>query len=249
MSVQVKGTKSVIQIRWIPKYTFVERLLHWVHTASFVPLSLTGMVLFFPALASLAQGDAGIWFKMIHRIAALIFIFEPILYAILQPRRLILSIKEFGFNREDLREDIGWVKNAFGYYVLGRHGAMPPQGRFNTGEKMNGLIMVASWVLFVLSGLIMWFGKTFVPVGLFQGMVMIHDLTFILAVCMFLVHLYLAVGHPLMWAGLVSMRFGVTSADYAAEHHAKWYYGPKRARELYEAQKKAALEAGQPKEE
>jgi len=30
----------------------------------------------------------------------------------------------------------------------------------------------------------------------------------------------------------------VTSASYAAEHHAKWYYGPKRARELYEAQKK-----------
>jgi hypothetical protein len=30
------------------------------------------------------------------------------------------------------------------------------------------------------------------------------------------------------------MRFGVTSAEYAAEHHAKWYYGPRRARQLYE---------------
>ena len=239
MSVQIKGTRDVIQIRWIPKYTFVERLLHWVHTASFVPLALTGMVLFFPALQPLAQGEAGTWFKLIHRVAALIFIFEPILYAVLQPRRLWLSLKEFMMDKEDL----GWVKNAFSYYVLGRHGAMPPQGRFNAGEKMNGLIMVASWVLFVLSGLIMWFGKTFVPPMLFQGMVMIHDLTFILAVCMFLVHLYLAVGHPLMWAGLVSMRFGVTSADYAAEHHGRWYYGPKRAKELYEAQKRAAVAA------
>ncbi len=62
----------------------------------------------------------------------------------------------------------------------------------------------------------------------------------IAAVCMFIVHLYLALAHPLMWAALVSMRFGYTSASYAAEHHAKWYYGPKRAQELYEAKKKAA---------
>jgi cytochrome b subunit of formate dehydrogenase len=76
-------------------------------------------------------------------------------------------------------------------------------------------------------------------------MVLIHDVAMIAAVAMFLVHLYLAVAHPLMWAGLVSMRFGVTSAAYAAEHHAKWYYGPKRARQLYEAaKKKAASEAG-----
>jgi hypothetical protein len=56
--------------------------------------------------------------------------------------------------------------------------------------------------------------------------VVFHDLAMIVSVCMFLVHLYLAVAHPLMWAGLVSMRFGVTSAEYAMEHHAKWYYGP-----------------------
>jgi hypothetical protein len=47
------------------------------------------------------------------------------------------------------------------------------------------------------------------------------------------------------------MRFGVTPAEYAAEHHAKWYYGPKRAREMYEAQKKGLTETipAQPTEE
>jgi cytochrome b subunit of formate dehydrogenase len=86
----------------------------------------------------------------------------------------------------------------------------------------------------------MWFGKGLVPADIFRLMVMVHDLTMIAAVCMFIVHLYLALAHPLMWAALVSMRFGYTSASYAAEHHAKWYYGPKRAQELYEAKKKAA---------
>ena len=100
------------------------------------------------------------------------------------------------------------------------------------------MVMILTWILFVISGLIMWFGKGIVSADLFRWMVMVHDLTMIAAVCMFLVHLYLAVAHPLMWAALVSMRFGVTSATYAAEHHAKWYYGPKRAKELYEAEEK-----------
>jgi len=65
-------------------------------------------------------------------------------------------------------------------------------------------------------------------------MVLLHDLTFIVSVCMFFIHFFLAVIHPLMWQGLVSMRYGYTSATYAAEHHAKWYYGEKRAKEMYE---------------
>lgn len=239
MSVQLKDTGSVVQIRWIPKYTVIERLLHWVHALSCVPLALTGLILYVPFLGPLAQGQAGTWVRLLHRIAAAVFIAEPIIYAIIQPRRLWMSIKEFLVDRDDF----GWVKNAFGYYVLGRHTDMPPQGRFNAGEKLNGVIMIVSWVVFVITGLIMWFGKGIVPVGLFHWMVLIHDLTMIVAVCMCLIHIFLAVGHPLMWAGLVSMRFGVTSASYAAEHHAKWYYGPKRARQMYEARKKAASEA------
>ena len=236
MNGQGQTMGHVFQIRWIPKYTFVERLLHWVHTVSFVPLVVTGLVLYLDVLQPLAQGEAGLWMRWVHRLAALLFIGEPVLYGILQPRRLWMHFKEFSIERGDL----GWIKNAFGYYVLGRHTDMPPQGRFNTGEKINGMVMIVTWILFVISGLIMWFGKGVVPADLFRWMVVVHDLTMIAAVAMFLVHLYLAVAHPLMWAALVSMRFGVTSASYAAEHHAKWYYGPKRAQELYEAKKKMA---------
>ncbi|MFH1028572.1 MAG: cytochrome b/b6 domain-containing protein [Pseudomonadota bacterium] len=236
MNEQAQATGHVFQIRWILKYTFVERLLHWAHTISFIPLVVTGLVLYLDFLQPLAQGEAGLWMRLVHRLAAILYIMEPLIYAILQPRRLWLHIKEFSFERDD----IGWIKNAFGYYVMGRHADMPPQGRFNTGEKINGMMMILTWILFVGTGLIMWFGKGIVPTNLFHLMVIVHDLTMIAAVCMFLVHFYLAVAHPLMWAALVSMRFGVTSATYAAEHHAKWYYGPKRAKELYEAKRNLA---------
>jgi formate dehydrogenase subunit gamma len=239
MNGQAQTTGHVFQIRWIPKYTFVERLLHWVHMVSFVPLVLTGLVFFLDFLKPLAQGEAGGWVRLVHRIAALIFIGEPVIYGILQPRRLWMHMREFSFERDD----IAWIKNAFGYYVLGRHGVMPPQGRFNTGEKMNGMVMILTWFLFVVTGLAMWFGKGIVSINLFHLMVLMHDLTMIVSVCMLIVHLYLALAHPLMWAGLVSMRFGCISATYAAEHHAKWYYGPKRAKEIYEAKKASAPDA------
>ncbi|MGC8825761.1 MAG: formate dehydrogenase subunit gamma [Anaerolineae bacterium] len=240
MTVQLKGRPEAITIQWIPKYTLIERIGHWMHTASFLPLAITGMVLYFPFLQPLAQGAAGEFLRLVHRIAAVVFGALPIIYFIFQPRRLIMNIREF----LPSKEDIGWLKAAPAYYLFGRHEAMPPQGRFNAGEKLNGLVMVAAWAVFGITGLPMWFGKGVIPPEIFRWLVVFHDLAMIGSVCMFLVHLYLAVAHPLMWAALVSMRFGVTSAEYAAEHHAKWYYGPKRAMEIWEARKREAAQKG-----
>ncbi len=238
MTVQLKDRAEAITIQWIPKYTALERLGHWLHTATFVPLAVTGMILYFPFLQPLAQGEAGLFIRLIHRVAAVLFGLLPIIYYAFQPRRLLLHIREF----LPRKEDIGWLKGAPAYYLLGKHEAMPPQGRFNAGEKLNGLVMIIAWAVFGITGVPMWFGKGIIPPELFRWLVIVHDLMMIVSVCMFLVHLYLAVAHPLMWAGLVSMRFGVVSAEYAAEHHARWFYGPKRAMEIYEAKKRAAAE-------
>jgi formate dehydrogenase subunit gamma len=240
MSIRIRGAKpSAITIRWIPKYSTMERVGHWLHTLSFLPLAITGFILYFPFLRPLAQGEAGVVLRLVHRITAVFFGALPFIYFAVERRRFLTSIRDFMPDKDD----IGWVKGAPSYYLLGRHTAMPPQGRFNTGEKLNGVVMIITWVTLGVSGVVMWFGKGIVSSSLFQWMLVIHDVSMIVAVCMFGVHLYLAIGHPLMWAGLVSMRFGVTSADYAAEHHARWYYGPKRAQRLYEeAQKKATSE-------
>jgi len=128
--------------------------MHWLHTATFVPLALTGLILYLPFLQPLAQGAAGQWIRLIHRGAAVIFGLLPIIYLIIQPRRLLMSLREFMFDKDD----IGWLKGAFGYYLLGKHTAMPPQGRFNTGEKMNGLVIILAWAAFGVTGLVMWFG-------------------------------------------------------------------------------------------
>ena len=240
MSVHLKDSKTVIRIRWIPRYTTLERYLHWGHTVTFILLTLTGMVLFFPFLAPLARGEAGQFMRLVHRISAVLFAAVPISYAILQPRRLVATLKELRFNKDD----IGWLKGAVPYYLLGRHVDMPPQSRWNTGEKMNAVVLVGGTIIFVITGALMWFGKGVLPVGVFRVAVIIHDLTMLVTASMFIVHFYLAVAHPLMWQSLVSMRYGVISESYAREHHAKWYYGEERAKQMYEEEKaKAALAA------
>jgi len=50
----------------------------------------------------------------------------------------------------------------------------------------------------------------------------IHDLCFIVAGAMTLVHLYLGAIHPRMTESLKSMLKGKVSIEYAKSHHAKW---------------------------
>jgi formate dehydrogenase subunit gamma len=232
--VQEMDEAGAIRIRWIPKYSAMERVFHWGHTVTFLALAVTGMVLFFPFLGPLAQGASGEFTRLLHRAAAIAYGALPLIYIILEPRRAWMSLKSVF---KVSRYDIEWVKGMIPYYMFGRHEAMAPQDRFNTGEKLNAVVIILGSVVFAVTGLLMWFGKGFLPVGAFQIMVVLHDLAMIVTVCMFIVHFYLAVVHPLMWAGLVSMRFGVTSAAYAQEHHALWYYGKERADEIYEAHK------------
>jgi cytochrome b subunit of formate dehydrogenase len=89
-------------------------------------------------------------------------------------------------------------------------------------------------------------GWDVVPPWFFQTAAIVHDLTFIATVCMFIIHIYLAVAHPLMRQGLVSMRFGVISESYAREHHAKWYFGEKRAKELWKRISRRSQKAERP---
>jgi len=231
MSVRLRGTDSAISIRWIPKYTTLERFLHWVHTATFIPLALTGFVMFAPWLQPVAQSEAGIHIRTIHRIAAVFFGGVPIVYTILQPRRMLMNLREFlSFSKYDLL----WIKGAIPYYVLGRHEDMPPQPRFNTGERLTAVVMVLGTATFGITGLSMWFLKGIMPTFLYQLMVFFHDLMFIITFAMFMIHFYLAVIHPMMWQSLVSMRYGVVSESYAREHHTMWYYGEKRAKQMWE---------------
>jgi len=214
----------------VERYRKPTRILHWIHGGAFVVLFLTGLILFIPQLGILAQDS---WTRVIHRIAAVLFVVVPLIYIPLNWKATLRGIKNaFTWGRED----IGWLKAAPRYYFLCDEKGMPPQPHMNTGQKMWWFMVIVFGLIFVITGLIMWAFKTVAPAALLQWMVFIHDVAFIATGCMLFVHIYLSVIHPLMrptrtgaWS---SMARGKVSVEYAKSHHGKWYEEITKAKEV-----------------
>ncbi len=191
--------------------------LHWIHTLAFLILLVTGGILLIPGMGGAAAGGIT---RLIHRITVVFFVGAPVIYFIRDPKMSLHFIREsFTWGIDDIR----WVSKAPDYYFGGNEDDMPPQGHINTGQKMWQFIIIATSVIFLITGIIMWFFKEIVPAGLFQWSVVLHDFAFILAALMLLVHIYLGVVHPRMTESLKSMIDGKISRKYARNHYGKWY--------------------------
>jgi len=206
----------------IERYRKPTRILHWVHLCAFVALFLTGLVLFVPGLGVLAQDSVT---RVIHRVAAVVFVVAPIFYMLFNCKATMSGIKDaFTWGGSDF----GWLKAAPRYYFLCDEKAMPEQDHMNTGQKMWWFMVIVFGVVFVISGAIMWFAKETASAGLLQWMVLLHDVSFIVTGAMLFVHIYLSIVHPLMrplktgpWNSM--MTGGTVSVEYAKTHHGKWY--------------------------
>jgi len=212
--------------REVEKYRKPTRILHWIHAGAFVLLFLTGLVLFIPQLGILAQDS---WTRVIHRIAAVIFVIAPLIYIPMNWKATKRGIKDaFSWGADD----IGWLQAAPRYYFLGDEKGMPPQGHMNTGQKMWWFLVIVFGVVFVITGLIMWFAKTTAPAAVLQWMVFIHDVAFIVTGTMLFLHIYLGVIHPLMTESWGAMVRGKISAGYAKKHHSLWYEEVTKGKEV-----------------
>jgi formate dehydrogenase subunit gamma len=210
----------------VERYRKPTIILHWVHGGAFVVLFLTGLILFIPQLGVLAQDS---WTRVIHRIAAAVFIIAPLIYIPLNWESTKKGIKlAFSWGADD----IGWLRAAPRYYFFGDEESMPPQGEMNTGQKMWWFLVIVFGVVFIITGLVMWFAKTTAPPEVLQWMVFVHDIAFIVTGCMLFVHVFLGVFHPMMKESWGSMVRGKISAEYAKSHYGKWYEEVSKGKEV-----------------
>lgn len=190
---------------------------HWIHTLAFLVLLITGAILFLPGLGGPAAGGIT---RFIHRVAVVFFVGAPLVYILSNPKMSFQFVKEvLTWGRDDVR----WLFRAPDYYFGGDADKMIPQGHINTGQKMWQLVVVVTGVIFVISGIILWFFKGVVSAGFFQWTLIFHDVAFVLAFVMLLVHIYLGVIHPRMTESLKSIWDGKISKKYAKSHYRKWY--------------------------
>lgn len=212
----------------VERFNFVSRLTHWGHTVTFLLCLFTGLVLFLDGvdwLAAIFGGYRGA--GLVHRISAVFMTLFIVIFVIFNFKALVNWIKDilrFGKN------DIIFVMK-FPLEFLGFEVKMPPQTKFNGGEKGNSIITPTCVILLVLSGYIMWFPSAFSP-GLVRIAYPIHDIAMILSTCMVCMHGYLGSFHPGSGESFWGMWKGTVRADWAKHHHAIWYeetYGNKKA--------------------
>ena len=197
----------------VERYSKFAIFQHWWIVACSLLLGITGLFLF------LSWVSPGAWWgvsRVAHRVAAVGFDAIPVLYMVMRPKATLEWIKEaFTWGGDD----IGWLKAAPTYYFGGDEGAMPPQDRSNTGQKLWMVVVIFCGISFVISGAIMWFA----PGGNLGWAVLWHDIAFIVGAAMLLVHVMLPAFHPRFAGSLRSMVTGKVTVEYARSHHQKWY--------------------------
>jgi formate dehydrogenase subunit gamma len=189
------------------RFSRTERVLHWANAIGFLTLLATGLILYLPSL-SVAVGRRPM-VQAVHFWSGIAWISVLVLIVLVGDRRGILrTARDFDrFDRDDLR------------WLLGRRPA--PQGRFNAGQKLNAILTSAFAVLFLVSGLLLWFGERDTRLR-FAGTVVLHDGLMYASLVLLLGHLYLALIHPATRHALRGVTVGTVREDWAARHHPKW---------------------------
>jgi formate dehydrogenase subunit gamma len=192
----------------IVRYTMVDRVIHWTIAGTFVYVMLTGLALFWPPFYWLADVFGG---------GPVIRYWHPIIALVFLAALLVMLARWFADMKVDA-EDRRWIGH-FREFVTGDERALADAGRFNFGQKSLFWVQFLSAVLLVLSGVTMWFPRSF-DAGLREAAFIVHDLSAIVAVGALIVHIYMGVF--ITRGSVEAMTRGTVSARWAEAHHARW---------------------------
>ena len=192
--------------RYVRRFSRTERTLHWVNAAGFLTLLATGLILYLPSLSILVGRRPLV--KDIHFWSGVGWIAALVLVALAGDRRgLLRTARELDAFEAD---DVLWLRR------------LPVrQGRFNAGQKVNASLNAAFTALFLLSGLLLFFGERDTRFR-FASTVVLHDGLMYAALGLLVGHLYLAVIHPATRHSLRGMTRGTVREDWARRHYPRW---------------------------
>lgn len=194
-------------------------IAHAVNAISFLALYITALPMytdFFNWLYPVFGGPANA--RLMHRIFACIFVTPTIIYLIMDPKGLMLWMKELvTWKKRDLQFFTEFVKDLFGFKF--KH---IKQTFYNAGEKVNSMLQIVCAILIICSGITLWFSEYF-PRAVVQWGYFLHNVGFALAIAVVVGHVYLSVVHKNSRPGYTGVITGEVPAWWAREHHTDWY--------------------------
>lgn len=201
------------------RFNLAERIAHWNHAITFLILFFTGLALVIRGVATVLDRDVLLIFGQVHRGVAVLFTVVTIPVLMFGARKASGEWvrSSFRFDRDDRLFLLRFYRDFFGLPVQ-----LPPQGRFNAGEKINSIMQILGWPVMVITGWMLVF-KDRLPQGVAQFTVATHSVTALVLGCAVLGHIYLASIHPHSRPGISGMISGWVPSWWAKGHYRKWY--------------------------
>ena len=204
--------------RRLRRFVPAERLSHWLYALFFLAALVSGLLMWAPSTRAWMAGARRTVTLYHGYVGAAMIILPLLLLVVLDRRRLWLDIREVDkWNGEDRR----WFSLAVRGYTVRRR-AMPPQGRFNAGQKVNVVLVAAMAVGFAVTGGIL-MHKEDMPVWIVSRALWTHDFLVIVAVAIFIGHL----GHVFFTKHgrtyLAGMIRGWIPEELARQKHQNWW--------------------------
>jgi formate dehydrogenase subunit gamma len=203
-----------------------ERLLHWAIAGPFVICYLTAVILLLVYNPD-PQRPYRLIFSWVHRISGCCL-------AILPPLVLIRNFKDYRLLLYNIRQGWIWTLQDLKWLCLMLPAALnkkielPEQGKFNAAEKLNFMMVMGTYPLYVLSGVLIW-----LPGVAFAAWVL-HVSMAALATPLVLGHIFMATVNPASRVGLQGMISGWVDRQWAKHHYRAWYrenFEPRRLEE------------------
>ena len=196
----------------ILRYTFRERIVHWLTAISYIYCLLTGLAFWSPWLFWLAVAlGGGQISRILHPWMGLVFMGGVLQMYALWARQMNIT-----------DEDRAWFRS-MRYYIRNQDDRMPPVGRYNAGQKLLFWGFFFCGILLFLSGLVLWFPE-YIPWSLrwFRYIaVIVHASTALLTIGLFMIHVYMGVFAER--GALDSVIYGDVTEDFAKRFHPAWY--------------------------
>jgi formate dehydrogenase subunit gamma len=197
------------------------RIFHWINLVVFLLLLITGLAIFNKNVQFLALPFGGLQnAATLHQYLGFVYFIVPLLYITFYFR----LFKKFILVIADINEDDKqWQKIVGGYLAPLVTGKVPPQNKYNAGQKTLGWMIMALSCVLVATGLVMIFYVYFPPM-LVRLCYLAHAFSGIFLGCGVIVHFYLAALHPKSSKEFGTMMGnGYIEEDFAKHHNYKWY--------------------------
>jgi len=194
------------------RYTFRERLVHWIAGLSYMYLMLTGLSFWSPWLLWIAVVfGGGSIARELHPWVGLIFVVA-----------VILMYRMWGAEMHETTLDKQWWA-AIRHYIRNEDEQVPTAGRFNGGQKMLFWGFFWCGILLFFSGLILWFPQ-WIPWNLRilrLLAVIVHPAAALITIGLFIIHVYM--GTAMERGAFGSVIRGDISSKWAQRYHGIWY--------------------------